>query len=203
MSTNLFLAFSPESSVPLHIVARDLAEATEAYRVWVSVNRPEWSDVPRVIDEVQQHWLDDQPQLDDAVQEARRLADASVLSWIGHAEGWKASLPSEKPTGRLAPIEPIVGAYSVHVDKPLLDGVEVVVFAQNATQALQLYLDWHETFHGKVKHHYTITPFSHWLLVGGQTVLRELMDIGHVGVAGWTPVTGWSIYPADHPLAGE
>lgn len=203
MSTNLFLAFSPESSVPLHIVACDIEQATKAYRVWVSANRPEWSDVPRVIDQVQQHWLDDQPQLDEGVQEASSLAEARVLSWIGHAEGWKASRPSEKPTGRLAPIEPIVGAYSVHVDKPLLDGVEVIIFAQNATQALQLYLDWHETWHGKVMHHYTITPFSHWLLVSDQTMLRELMDIGHIGVAGWSPTKGWSIYPFDHPLAGE
>jgi hypothetical protein len=198
MHTNLFLTFSPESSVPLHIVAKDTDDAREIYTRWVIAHAVPWSHEPAVVREAAAGWLEQQPQLADAVAGAVRLTTSTVLYWTDHHRGWIAKAPEAMPESKIAPIEPLVRVYEVEDDG--LD--QLLVFAHDPTQAIQIYFDWRE--HWKKPHGpATIKPVSRWLLLGPQTVLREQMDIGYIGIAGWSPNEGWGIYPFDHELAGE
>jgi hypothetical protein len=78
-----------------------------------------------------------------------------------------------------------------------------MVFAFDEANAIQQYIDYRESFFGSVTHLYELREFSRWKLTGDQTALRELMDLGVIGIAGWSPTNGWSIYPPDHEMAGE
>lgn len=200
----IFLVWSRESSVPLTIFAPSGSEAFITYQEWVAIHSPGWSRDPALIEEVSYHWLAERPQLAEAVARAieTKMHDA-VLLFVNHVAGWLAVPTHAARIGAIAPPEPLVRCYEVRVEKEGLEGVEVMVFAHDPEHTLRLYCEWHETFFGAIDHPYEIREFSRWTLTGDQTVLRDQMDTGCVGIAGWSPTRGWSIYPPDHEMAGE
>ncbi len=204
MTTKVYQVWSRECTVPLMIFAPRADEAAVTYREWVVIHSPNWSPEPAQVEQVGDQWLADRPQLANAMQRAAssRLHD-NVILFIDHAAGWKAVPTHAAQIGAIAAPEPAVRAYEVRVEKEHLGGVEVMVFAEDPEQAIQLYREWHETFYGELNYPYEIKPFSRWTLTGDQTVLREQMDMGCVGIAAGSPVRGWSIYPPDHEMAGE
>lgn len=204
MTTDVYRVWSRESSVPLTIFAPSADEAALAFREWVSIHMPAWTKEPAKLEEVSAEQLTDEPQLGNAVERAKATGvHDAVMMFTSHDAGWIAVPTFAAQIGAVAPVEPAVRCYEVRVEKEHIQGVEVIVFAYDQEHALQLYQQWHLTFYGACNHPHLLSTFSRWTLTGDQTVLREQMDMGCVGIAGWSPVRGWSIYPADHEMAGE
>lgn len=199
MPENVYQAWSDNASVPLTIAATDAETADVVYREWRSIHSLRWSAQPSKIERMDDAWLKDRPQLVDAVRRAVESDRGDcVLYFLGHSAGWLAAPTYSARMGSIAPFEPLVQSFGVRVEKEGMTGLEVMLFARSIEEAIQLYLDWH----GPVHHPYTIRPFSRWTLTGEQTTLREEMDLGMVGVAGWSSEGGYHIYPVDHELAG-
>ncbi len=204
MSTNVYLAWAPELTVPLTIYAPNEAEARDTYAFWCAIHQPGWSREPAQITEVAVEWLKERPQLAAAVERAKRISmHDAVLLFHSHEGGWFAVEVHQQATGAIAPVEPIVRSFEVRSDFDGLVGREVMVFAFDLPNAIQIYLDYRESSCGPVTHSYTVTEFSRWTLTGDQTILRTMMDMGATGVAGWSSAKGWGIYPPCHDLAGN
>lgn len=77
------------------------------------------------------------------------------------------------------------------------------MFAFDEANAVQQYLDYRENAFGSVPDDFELRVLSRWKLTGEQTILRELMDLGVIGIAGWSSGCGWSIYPPTHEMAGH
>lgn len=204
MSTNVYQACAPELLVPLTIYAPDEDEARDTFALWAAIHQPTWSRQPASLEEVSPEWLAERPQLAKAVDRAKRTAmHDAVLLFRDHESGWFAVEVQQQATGAIAPIEPRVRSFQVRSSVEGPDGLEVIVFAFDLAAAIQQYIDYREEHFGPVTHPYTVEEFSRWTLTGEQTVLRKLMDLGAIGVAGWSPTKGWNIYPPTHPMAGE
>lgn len=205
MTTNVFLVWAPELTVPLTIYAQTADEARETFALWCAIHQPRWTRVPQRLEEVTEEWLRDRPQLAQAIERARRHSMNDAVLWFHSNEGgWFAiDVHEQMNVGAIAPIEPRVRAFEIKSQIEDMEGVEVMVFAFSPEDAAQMYLDYRETFFGPVEHPFTINEFSRWLLTGGQTHLRDLMEMGVTGIAGWSPASGWGIFPPTHELAGE
>lgn len=204
MTNYLFQAWSHEASIPLTIAASDFEAAEEVYAEWRRIHAPHWSMRPLEMEKMCDAWLKERPQLADAIRRAseKNLGDC-VLYFLDHDAGWIAKPTYSTRIGGIAPAEPLVQCYQVRVEKEGLRGPEVMLFARSEADAYQLYIDWHEEQIGLVGHSYTISPFSRWTLAGEQITLRKEMDLGMVGIAGWSSTGGYHIYPFDHELAGK
>ncbi|MFM6828837.1 MAG: hypothetical protein ACKOVA_00655 [Novosphingobium sp.] len=124
----------------------------------------------------------------------------AVLLFRNHEAGWIATSCNSERIGAIAPVEPLVRSFEARIEVEGFGGVDALVFARDANHALELYLVYRGGNEAGTQ--ITIREFSRWTLTGGHTRLREEMDMGTFGVAGWTPETGWKIYPPDHDLAG-
>lgn len=203
MTTNVFQGWSPESSLPVVIFAASAADAADTFALWSSIHMPDWSNTPAKIQEMSSEWLAERPQLAAAVARARATSmyDA-VLLFRDHKAGWFAVGVEATAIGTIAPVEPAVRSFQVRRSVEGLEGREVMVFAHDVTHAIQLYTEYRETYGSPVDTPFEVLEFLRWTLTGEQTILRELMDLGVIGIAGWAPNHGWSIYPPSHRLAG-
>lgn len=203
MSTSVFKIWSAESSVPLTVYAPNTDEATETFALWCAINMPGWSRQPVRIEILTEEQLAQQPQLSAAVARAKKVGmHDAVLLFRNHDAGWLAVDCNAERIGSVAPPEPLVRSFEARVEVGGNAGVDALVFAHDAAQAMQLYMahkgvDWFALGHAV-----TITEFSRWTLTGTQTQLREDMDMGSIGIAGQSPDGGWHIYPPDHERAG-
>lgn len=107
-----------------------------------------------------------------------------------------------EPIGAIAPPEPLVRAFEARLEAEGQRGVDALVFALDASHALQLYLDYRRQDWSAGNSRVSILEFSRWELTGSQTRLREEMDMGVTGVAGQSPSGQWRIYPPNHERAG-
>jgi len=203
MSTNVFLVWAPESTVPLTVFAPSSEAAVETYTLWAAIHMPTWSHEPIRVQEVAPEWLGDRPQLEAAARRASHtgMHDA-VLLFRDHVAGWIAVPAYAERVGAIAPVEPRVRSFEVRVQMDDRWNLAVMVFAESIEEAVQLYIDHCELNGGRVDHAYRVTEFSRWQLGGERRVLREQMDLGMTGVAGWSSERGWAIYPPGHELAG-
>lgn len=203
MTNYLFQAWSHEASIPLTIAASDFEAAEEVYAEWRSIHAPHWSGQSLEMEKMDGAWLKDRPQLADALRRAsdKNLSDC-VFYFLDHDAGWIAKPTYGTRMGGIAPLEPLVQCFQVRVEKEGLKGPEAMIFARSEADAFQFYIDWHEEQVGPINHPYTLSQFSRWALTGEQTILRKEMDLGMVGIAGWSSTGGYHIYPFDHELAG-
>ena len=127
----------------------------------VAIYAPTCSLDPARINEVDEEWLGDRPQLLAAVSRGRvaRMQD-KVMLFVNHRAGWSAVPTHAVSIGAIAPHEPLVQAYEVRVEKEQLQGIEVMVFA-------------------------------------------PMRPTRCVGIAGWSPIRGWAIYPPEHEMVVE
>lgn len=180
--------------MPLTLYARSAKDVEEAFHIWRSINMPAWSgNVWRIV-EVDQEWLSDRPQLAKASAWAKRSnMHTAVLLFRNHEAGYIATECNAERIGTFAPIEPLVRSFEVRIEVEGLDGVDALIFALDETHALQLYLDHKGEGWSAKDNRVTVREFSRWTLTGSQTRLREEMDLGVFGVAGWSPEHGWRI----------
>lgn len=203
MTTGIYQIWCAESSVPLTVYANDREDAESAFDIWRSINMSSWSGTVSRLEEMDDEWLRDRPQLKKAVEWARKSdMHNAVLVFRNHEAGWIATPPNSERIGAIAPVEPLVRSFEARIKAEGLEGVDALVFTLDVNHALELYLAYRGEVRVPSDTPIVIREFSRWTLTGGHTRLREEMDVGTFGVAGWAPVTGWKIYPPDHDLAG-
>lgn len=202
MTIKIFRMFSEGSPIPLTVFASSQEDAKLTYLEWVVIHqphRPAWSKEPSRVWRLSKKELAARPQLADAARAAARHGLDSVGYWLGHDRGWIALPTYCDRAGKISPYEPDVRYYLVEAEA----GDDAQVFARDMDEALRLYDIWYRDAYGYHAADCTVRAVSRELLTGDQATLREDMDRGLTGIAGWTLAGGWKIYPPDHELAGE
>jgi len=200
MTINAYRIFGDESPVPLTVFAHDAQSAEAIYGEWIMRHMPGRAPKPKSIEECDEGSLSEFPQLAEAVHDATSKDTAGVGYWLGHRGGWFVQPPHAPRLGELGPFVSGIECYVfVHGDAD----DRILVFAHDQDHANELFSAWHEAAFGRPFEHVLFKWVSRWLLTDDQVTLREEMDIGMTGIAGWSPMTGWHIYAPDHEMACE
>jgi hypothetical protein len=200
MTINVYRIYGEESPVPLTVFAIHADQASAIYREWIARNMPNRSPNPTAIELCDERALDEFPQLAEALQQAVDEEKFGVGYWLGNRGGWFIQ-PALAP--RVGDIAPLVSRIECFIFVRRESDDQFLVFAEDRDQANEIFQAWHEAKFGRPFEHVLFKEMSRWLLVDEQLTLREEMDIGMVGIAGWSQADGWHLYPPDHALAGK
>lgn len=195
MTINVFRFWYQGNTTPLTAFAETLEAGEELQRRWSAAHQGEKAK-PLIRTEIcAEGWLDDRPQWKRAVE----LGEAGVGHWMGHSEGWVVEAPETVLRGPLGPLYTPVRLFVAS-----LDGEEhALIFAMDELMAANTYLQWHNHWFNQTPRNFELRPQSRWKLTGPEAVLREEMDARICGIAGWSEIEGWHIYPPEDAMAQQ
>lgn len=199
MTINVYRIYGEESPVPLTVFASDTNQAEEIYAEWILRHMPGRDDVPDTIEQCIDESFAEFPQLGEAAHEATLKEQGGVAYWLGHRGGWFVQPASAPRLGEIAPASSSVECYLFIYGE---NDVRLYVFANDRDHATELFQEWHKDTFGRPFEQIMFKQISRWTLTEDQVTLREEMDIGMVGISGYSLATGWHIYPPDHIMAG-
>lgn len=185
------------SAIPIMVLAEYEEHAIELHDAFCRTHFPSRFDIDEYpsAHELDERELEDHPQLAELIEDS----GPGIAFWIAHEEGWHTGKPEGPMLGRLAPPDTPVRYYVFESD----DGDDAEVFAVSGEDALLIYYAYHEAAFARRPSKVTFKERSRFTLLDGRAALRDDMDAGLTGVAGWTLTEGWRVYPPEHALAGE
>jgi hypothetical protein len=170
---------------PVTVFASNLAHAEEIHVAWIKAHDPTKSTAPHMTHTYEGELLEARPLLASAA----KLNVAGIGYFNPSLENWTIAEPGAKPKGPLVPPPSGIDYYSLSTDK----AEHAMMFARSYDEAVTFYLAFHMEEYGQAPVHMEIRKRSRWELVGETATLRDQLEAGRSGMAGYTPQGLWRI----------